>query len=65
MAATRTGWDVIGAKRLVYGMRWEERRCDVQLLASRRMKKGIGWRDWSAGMASMCDTILRGWCGNG
>jgi hypothetical protein len=28
MAATRTGWDVMEAKEVVYGMRPEKRRCD-------------------------------------
>jgi hypothetical protein len=65
MAATRTGCDVMEAKRLVYGMSAEKRRCGERLSDSNRMTKDTGWRDWSADMGSMCGTILRGQCGSG
>jgi hypothetical protein len=42
MAATRTGCDVMGARRLVYGMSTEKRKCGERLSDSIRITKGTG-----------------------
>jgi hypothetical protein len=65
MAATRTGCDVMGARRLVYGMSTEKRKCGERLSDSIRMTKAIGWHSWTADTDSICDTILHGQCASG